>query len=292
MDESLVIFMKKLNNVHVRNIYWLLFSPSPIAEYSLDDIPLFPEKWLWKLEKENRTFFEELDVNSTALEEVVDGMKTSRLGLYAEVLLGYFFQHSPSTELVLHNFQLIEDKTTLGEIDFVIQLEGKLIHIELAIKFYLGKEPTDQFANWIGPSGNDNLHAKLNKIRTHQLPIAKSDKFKEQTGLIVESYFLLKGSFYTKNNFFPSWKNELANFYNFFYYSEFLKELYQNKSDFLILLRPQWMSTGIDPLLEHCETFPTTIEVFRDYFHHYGALYVFDLNKKETFFIVADNWPT
>jgi hypothetical protein len=62
------------------------------------------------------------------------------------------------------NIQVIEDKKTIGEIDFIIEDKNtkQVIHMELAYKFYLfdpsiSSEPIN---NWIGPNRDDSLQEK------------------------------------------------------------------------------------------------------------------------------------
>jgi hypothetical protein len=87
-----------------------------------------------------------------------------RLGIYAEKLLGLYFLHSDRFDLIEKNIQLIIDKRTIGEIDFIVfdYDENRLKHIELGCKFYIqmGKEIND----WVGPNPKDNLEKKSKKL--------------------------------------------------------------------------------------------------------------------------------
>ena len=70
--------------------------------------------------------------------------------------------------MLYENVQIIEDKKTIGEIDFIIEniTTKQLIHMELAYKFYLF-DPTissETVNNWIGPNRNDSLKEKLEKL--------------------------------------------------------------------------------------------------------------------------------
>jgi hypothetical protein len=77
--------------------------------------------------------------------------------------------------MVDENIQIIEEKRTVGELDFIIREINKerLIHLELAYKFYLfdpsiSAEPIN---NWIGPNRNDSLKEKLEKLKRKQFPL-------------------------------------------------------------------------------------------------------------------------
>lgn len=87
-----------------------------------------------------------------------------RLGIYAENLLGLYFQYSDRYDLIEKNTQLIINKRTIGEIDYIVfdNQDKKLKHIELGCKFYIqmGKEINE----WVGPNPKDNLAKKSKKL--------------------------------------------------------------------------------------------------------------------------------
>jgi len=98
-----------------------------------------------------------------------------RLGHLAERAVARCIQTSNNYELVHQNVQLIEDKKTIGELDFIIEEKStrKQIHIEVAYKFYL-LDPTissEEIKNWIGPNRNDSLYKKLEKLKNKQFPL-------------------------------------------------------------------------------------------------------------------------
>jgi len=99
------------------------------------------------------------------------------LGRYAERLLAAWFTINPNYDLIDFNHQLIENGTTVGEIDFLIweKINKQAIHLEFALKFYLeyqlnGKE------YYIGPKGRDSLSGKTRKLVDHQLKLTKKWK--------------------------------------------------------------------------------------------------------------------
>ena len=61
------------------------------------------------------------------------------LGKRAERYFSEWIKQSDSYELIAENIQIIENKQTLGEFDFITRrlLDNQLIHIELIYKFYL-----------------------------------------------------------------------------------------------------------------------------------------------------------
>ncbi|WP_050855238.1 DUF1853 family protein [Flavobacterium frigoris] len=98
-----------------------------------------------------------------------------RLGHLAEKIVSELIQASTNYKVVYENSQIIEKQKTIGEIDFIIEnvKENKIIHLELAYKFYLF-DPTissEAINNWIGPNRNDSLSEKLEKLKTKQFPL-------------------------------------------------------------------------------------------------------------------------
>jgi hypothetical protein len=98
-----------------------------------------------------------------------------RLGHLAEKIISELIKASTNYKVLYENIQVIEDKKTIGEIDFIIEDTNtkQVIHMELAYKFYLfdpsiSPEPIN---NWIGPNRNDSLQEKLQKLKTTQFPL-------------------------------------------------------------------------------------------------------------------------
>jgi hypothetical protein len=98
-----------------------------------------------------------------------------RLGHLAEKIVSELIKSSVNYKVLYENFQIVEDKKTIGEIDFIIEnrVEKKLIHLELAYKFYLFDPSisSEIINNWIGPNRNDSLSEKLDKLKSKQFPL-------------------------------------------------------------------------------------------------------------------------
>lgn len=96
----------------------------------------------------------------------------SRLGLYAEKLLAFYFeQHG---QLFAHGLQVRASRNdTVGEFDFLLRQGERLLHWELATKFYLLDGAPDAALNHlIGPNLADALGLKMRKIFDKQLALA------------------------------------------------------------------------------------------------------------------------
>ncbi|PZD79147.1 DUF1853 family protein [Mesonia sp. K7] len=95
------------------------------------------------------------------------------LGKQAETYLEAAFKQSKHYEVIAKNLQVIEDKITIGEIDFILKnQQNELIHLELVYKFYLYDDTNkNELYRWIGPNRKDALHKKLAKLKEKQLPL-------------------------------------------------------------------------------------------------------------------------
>ena len=97
------------------------------------------------------------------------------MGHLAEKIVAQLIKASTNYEVLYENIQLIENKQTIGEIDFILsnQSTKELIHLELAYKFYLydPSVSSEIINNWIGPNRNDTLKEKLDKVKNKQFPL-------------------------------------------------------------------------------------------------------------------------
>jgi len=105
--------------------------------------------------------------------------KNLRLGKRVERFISHELQCYSSNKILAENIQIQNGKTTVGEIDFIIQQNNTPIHLEVIFKFYLYNENVGKtaLAHWIGPNRKDSLVEKLTKLKEKQLPLL----YKEQT---------------------------------------------------------------------------------------------------------------
>jgi hypothetical protein len=287
-EEWLLNKMKCFNNEHVKNMYWLLFSPSPLAEVSFGDFPLFPDNWRGILKENAEDFFVKLDHAPLQLETFLKESNTYRMGIYAEKLMFYFLEHYNDTKLLLSNYQFIKDNHTVGEIDFIFEWKEHIIHIEMAVKFYLCFNESNKLNDWIGPSGNDNLLKKLSKVKEHQLPLASKPLFQKETRINSESYLFLKGMFFSQNNFMPNWMNSSLTFRNYVTYSDFMTKM--KSDDYLLLKRPNWMS-ALYVENQLAESLPKSENEINELLDKFNALHLWSKIDNNTLMVVKDKWP-
>jgi uncharacterized protein len=124
-----------------------------------------------------------LDAAPHALHRDLATLRMTRLGRYAEWLLGWFLQHGPSARLIAAGVPLRRAGVTLGECDFLLETrQGARLHWELAVKCYLhagevGPQSTARLADFVGPNLKDRFDLKLAHLLDHQLPLSARDEF-------------------------------------------------------------------------------------------------------------------
>lgn len=114
--------------------------------------------------------------------------KRFRLGHLVEHFVQFGFINQDGIEVLAKNVQVISEKQTLGEFDFLIEQDGIPYQIEVVFKFYLYDESvgTTEIEHWIGPNRNDSLIQKIDKIKEKQFPLIKKPEAKK----VLESYGL------------------------------------------------------------------------------------------------------
>lgn len=148
-----------------------------------------------------------------------------RLGHLAEKIVSELIKASTNYKVLYENIQLIEDKKTIGEIDFIIEeiITKQVIHMELAFKFYLfdpsiSSEPIN---NWIGPNRNDSLREKLEKLKRKQFPLLYHKRTKSkfddiEIDNVYQALCLLVSLFIPykyKASFSPSYEKAIKGYY-------------------------------------------------------------------------------
>lgn len=164
-----------LRHARVRALAWLLDSPNLLDAcdpgwhgqvMAQEPVTADVERWLFAL-----------DHDPASLNEAMGERVFTRLGLYAEKLMAFYFQ--AQGRLVEHGLQVRATRNdTVGEFDFLLDAGPDGVdHIEFATKFYLLR-PSDpaNLANLdtlVGPNLADSLGAKMRKIMERQLVLGQ-----------------------------------------------------------------------------------------------------------------------
>ncbi|TVP59464.1 MAG: DUF1853 family protein [Halomonadaceae bacterium] len=99
-----------------------------------------------------------------------------RLGLYFERLYACLMRDILGWELLATNLPVRRNGITLGELDFLLRNPHTqaIEHHEIAIKFYLGYQPTQKDDPWwYGPNSSDRLDIKTRRLLEHQSQLTR-----------------------------------------------------------------------------------------------------------------------
>lgn len=115
------------------------------------------------------------------------------LGKRAETFFEMLMASSKKYRVLASRLQIIQEKITLGELDFILKdrFNHKIIHVELVYKFYI-YDPSfpNEMERWIGPNRRDSLVRKINRLRDHQLPLLYKNATKaklQELGIDVQN---------------------------------------------------------------------------------------------------------
>ena len=116
-------------------------------------------------------------ISSASLKKDLKGLdhpRNSVLGKRMESFFEIAIKYIDRYELIASNIQIIENKQTLGELDFLVfDRQRKIpLHIELVYKLYVYDPELDpEIKKWIGPNRRDSFSEKLEKLKSRQFPL-------------------------------------------------------------------------------------------------------------------------
>lgn len=159
-----------LRRARVRALAWLLDAPDLLDAQD----PLWAGRiaGLGPVTPEVADWLARLDHDPAALDAALGGKIYTRLGLYAEKLLAFYFEQQG--RLVAHGLQVrASANDTVGEFDFLLEDGPDAVeHIEFATKFYLlDGEAGQEFDALVGPNLADSLGLKMRKVFERQLSL-------------------------------------------------------------------------------------------------------------------------
>ena len=119
--------------------------------------------------------------------------RNSVLGKRMESFFEIAIAHSSRYDIIASNIQIIENKQTLGELDFLLfdNEKSKPLHVELVYKLYV-YDPnfSSEIERWIGPNRKDSFSEKLEKLSTKQFPLLfknETAKYLEKLGVDIQN---------------------------------------------------------------------------------------------------------
>lgn len=161
--------LRHLHHPKVRDLAWALGTPSLVKHQK--ELPMLSSEW-WMQEFLNaQDWLLELDRDPSALLIYLDPNRGRRIGLAFEDLLRCWLDWHPEYSCLATDIPIYDGKRTVGAFDFLIQTPDDVLHLEVAVKYYLCLENSQDWVNWIGPSRRDHLGKKLTKMRDRQLQL-------------------------------------------------------------------------------------------------------------------------
>lgn len=230
-----------LRRARVRALAWLLDAPDLLdAEdpqwagriASLGPVGLDVADWLQRL-----------DFDPAPLDAALGGKIYTRLGLYAEKLMAFYYQQQG--RLVAHGLQVrASPNDTIGEFDFLLEDGPDAVeHIEFATKFYLlDGEGGQQFDALVGPNLADSLGIKMRKVFERQLSLGAHPAAQSLLPRpVAKARALVKGWLFYPSGSWPEMRGIAAGHCRGFWCS--LDEIDGLAGEeFLMLPRLQWLA--------------------------------------------------
>ncbi|NRA23827.1 MAG: DUF1853 family protein [Oleispira sp.] len=281
-----------------RDLAWSLWGPAlflhpnPYSEIRQEHCFPLDRSWLTEIDQDPRKLLAYLKVKNTYL-----------LGTYFEALWQFYFSHHPSFNHCVCNLQVNDMQRTLGEFDVLVSdHHGQSFHIELACKFYLAWQDSQNTRLWIGPNCADRLDIKFHKTNSHQLPLLKTDLGKQACEpAFGPSETIQQLAIWRGNAFYPShWlrANELE-------YNQLLQEL-GSRANILWFIAPKqlWLSP-VTQDKKHLKSFSQIKQDIAEHFQHRqtkkpSTLMLISLKydkdnqqwqQHEALLITPNNWP-
>lgn len=242
------------------------------------------------------------DVDHEHLRTYLITRRENRVGRYFEQLIGYWLRFIRRYEIVAQALELRDGKRTVGEIDLLFRDEqGRLIHWELACKFYLQVDVGDvPMTDYIGPNAHDTLRKKATRLREHQLPLGVQ-------------YFpeIEVGEAFVKGRIFYHWGTgsrgplpaELANDHldgRWIWAREVPELLRSSRLSYRILRKPFWLAEDLaGPSDDSILTTDEVIQVLQNHFRSRQTPVLLSgfrdikshVCETERCFVVPNQWP-
>ncbi len=187
-----------------------------VTGFSADGL-VIDDIWCEQQFQQHSKWLSVLDTNPKPLMDWLAPRYNPRLGYYFESLVEFWLRHTFAQHLIVPHLQVKNDRhspRTIGEFDYLLadSATQRILHWEVAVKFYLYFQQPDSRILWYGPNPRDRLDLKLQRLFHHQLALSRlsaAQKTLQQAGLTwpVTPHLLLKGYL-----FYPShsdWRHRL-----------------------------------------------------------------------------------
>ncbi|ASP40505.1 hypothetical protein CHH28_18330 [Bacterioplanes sanyensis] len=182
-----------------------------------------------------------------SLPEQPPEFSSSRLGFRFEQLWQQYFALMAID--ARFNIQVRSTERTLGELDVIMRADEHAMHLELALKFYLGFGD-----DWIGPNRRDYLADKIQHTQQRQLPLAQHPQTQqslEPQWRPQQSQALMRGCLFHPAD--PAYQGQLPSEVNPDHWRGHwchmhAADRYLPDGDWYILAKPDWISPVTAPI--------------------------------------------
>ena len=155
----------------VRDLAAALSEPSLMIPSA--SMPCLSNDFFAQVYAEAKDWLLHLDENpQPLLDHIAATPRHNRLGLYYEALLTFWMKENARWGFLAHDLTVFKDKRTVGAFDLLAQNPGGVMHLEVAVKYYLGVVGAPDWVDWIGPGQNDCLGLKMEKMLSKQLKLS------------------------------------------------------------------------------------------------------------------------
>jgi hypothetical protein len=240
-----------------------------------------------------RQWLEHLQCHPQALEAFIGTGPHQRLGHHFERLVLFYLTHAPAQPLRVldHNRRIYTrdfagNPVTVGELDFLLASPTGTVHLETAVKFYLGVEHAGEI-RWLGPNLQDRLDRKLRHLREHQLP--RSQLLETEADKPFQRHFWVKGIL------FQPWQQNLTVDlglltqpieHRWLTCAQALEVVVDG--EWMCLPKPHWLGCGVEDLQEQQVT---KARIQQHFAHSDRVLMMCHRELAARRLIVPDTWP-
>lgn len=288
-----------LKNHYLQQVEWAVFSPSLMAKPS-------PVNYI-RDEQHKRSVIAlllRLDEHQTQVDQHFLSLSHMPMGKYFEQLLFFILQRDERYEIILQNHQIVEGKTTVGEIDLVVRdtVSDQLEHWEIALKFYLQSTTGSEQFTMLGPDAKDNLARKIKKLTEHQMTLSSHPQIQHLLKLqSIDCKLFIKGQFFYHLNNRKLMTNDAYPLHDrgwWCLHSE-VEQMLNDNLKWAILDKPDWIGSH-QTTAGHTLNTPYQLSAFlADHFsHQHQAVFCVGMKEsngiwqeKSRGFVVNNTWP-
>lgn len=146
----------------IEDINWIAANPSLVSTNVFEEPIIEPLSAVQKQRIQQANYF----------------LKSKKLGAYFELLIKTYINVNEKYILRASNLQVLKEKQTVGEFDFIVELLGnhsEIEHWEISCKFYLCFNPSLGLMGCSGTQRKDVFQHKISRMKNHQLVLGASE---------------------------------------------------------------------------------------------------------------------